>query len=64
MLPVREYFKGQSRFQIVSDETIDRIQQQIDERWDGYLNESIGPEQHMSFNPDLALGTVARRIKP
>lgn len=37
LLPVREYFKSQGRFHIVPEEEIERIQQLITARWEGYF---------------------------
>jgi pyruvate ferredoxin oxidoreductase beta subunit len=36
LVPVREYFRSQSRFRLLSDAQIDEIQNQIDEKWAGY----------------------------
>ncbi len=36
LTPVREYFRMQSRFRILTDEQIDDIQRQIDAKWAGY----------------------------
>ncbi|NMC96999.1 MAG: pyruvate synthase subunit beta, partial [Deltaproteobacteria bacterium] len=36
LTPVREYFRAQSRFRILTDEQINEIQRQIDMKWDGY----------------------------
>ncbi len=36
LVPVREYFRAQSRFKVLSDEQIARIQRQIDAKWSGY----------------------------
>ena len=33
----------------ITDETIDRIQREINDRWDGYLRRSMGSDNHMSF---------------
>ncbi|HDQ04837.1 MAG TPA: pyruvate synthase subunit beta [Deltaproteobacteria bacterium] len=36
LVPVREYFRAQSRFQVLSDKQIEDIQKQIDEKWEEY----------------------------
>jgi len=36
LIPVREYFRAQSRFRILTEEQIADIQKQIDEKWAGY----------------------------
>jgi len=35
-VPVREYFRSQSRFRVLTDEQIAGIQRQIEEKWEGY----------------------------
>ncbi len=37
LLPVSEYFQAQSRFRLISDEEIEKIQQDINQRWEGYF---------------------------
>ncbi len=36
LVPVREYFRAQSRFRTLTDAQIDDIQKTIDEKWAGY----------------------------
>jgi pyruvate ferredoxin oxidoreductase beta subunit len=36
LVPVREYFRAQSRFKILTDAQIADIQSQIDAKWAGY----------------------------
>jgi len=36
LVPVREYFRAQSRFKILTDAQIADIQNQIDAKWSGY----------------------------
>ena len=36
LVPVKEYFRSQSRFKVLTDEQIARIQKQIDDKWAGY----------------------------
>jgi len=36
LIPVREYFRAQSRFKILTDAQIAEIQAQIDAKWAGY----------------------------
>ena len=36
LVPVREYFRAQSRFKVLTEAQIAEIQQQIDEKWAGY----------------------------
>ena len=36
LIPVREYFRAQSRFKILTDAQIADIQNQIDAKWAGY----------------------------
>lgn len=38
LTPVVEYFKTQSRFRSVSAETLEGVQQEINNRWEGYRN--------------------------
>jgi len=39
LVPVREYFRAQSRFKILTDELIANIQNQIDVKWAGYYKQ-------------------------
>jgi pyruvate ferredoxin oxidoreductase beta subunit len=39
LVPVREYFRAQSRFKILTDELIADIQNQIDVKWAGYYKQ-------------------------
>jgi pyruvate ferredoxin oxidoreductase beta subunit len=36
LIPVREYFRAQSRFKILTDAQIEDIQKQIDAKWASY----------------------------
>ena len=38
LVPVREYFRAQSRFKVLTDEQIEEIQRQINEKWEGYYS--------------------------
>jgi len=38
LIPVREYFRSQSRFKTLNDEQIENIQRQINEKWAGYYS--------------------------
>jgi len=40
LVPVREYFRSQSRFKVLTEEQIADIQKQIDEKWEGYYKKS------------------------
>jgi len=39
LLPVRDYFRAQKRFNVLTDESIDEIQTGLYTRWEGYFNE-------------------------
>ena len=39
LVPVREYFRSQSRFKVLTDEQIDEIQRKIDKKWERLLQE-------------------------
>jgi len=36
LVPVREYFRAQSRFKLLTDAQIEEIQKHIDAKWEGY----------------------------
>ncbi len=36
LVPVRDYLKSQSRFRLLTDEQVEKIQAQVDAKWAGY----------------------------
>ncbi len=38
-LPVRDYFKTQTRFKTLTDDNIDEVQEEVDLKWKGYEND-------------------------